>query len=310
MSLMINFFMRFIFILSLFVIFFNSGCQYTQNQTNNNQANSSSLKTFQIKGKVISVDIPNKKVELAHEDIPGYMEAMTMSFPIRNADWVFTELTKDSDVKAELVVDNLKGEYWLEKVGIVAAGNPNMPATTTNEKAFAKKGENLPDFNLTNQEGKRISLKDFAGKAFAITFIYAKCPLPDFCIKMSTNFSDAANMLKTSDSKDRIRLLTVSFDPANDTPAKLKEYGIGYLGKDSQPNFDIWQLAVGSDKDVRAITNFIGLDYSVDQADKAQFNHSLRTVLIDQNGKVIEIISGNDWTPEDLIRKLTISLKQ
>jgi protein SCO1 len=302
-SLKISNFMRFFLFFLLVIITFGTACQSNQPTTTNNQ------KRFPITGKVVSVDLEGKKIELAHDDIPGFMDAMTMKFPIRNADWVFSELTKDADIRGELVVDNANSDYWLEKVGIVMSPNPSQPVPQANTKAFAKAGENMPDFSLTNQDGKSISLSNFKDKALAITFIYSRCPLPEYCVKMSTNFSDAAIIIKDSDTKDKIRLLSISFDPEKDTPAKLREYGIGYFGKNSKPDFAVWQLAVGKDKDVRVITDFIGLDYRVDEQDKTQFSHSLRTVIIAPDGKIVEIISGNEWTAEDLVRKLKSTIK-
>jgi protein SCO1/2 len=168
----------------------------------------------------------------------------------------------------------------------------------------------VPDFSLTNQDGKKISLSDFRGKALAITFIYAKCPLPDYCIRMSTSFSDLANKLAADDAlKDKIRLLSISFDPANDTPKKLRAYGIGYLGNDPNAKFDIWQLAVGSEAEVRKIADFFGLRYEVDENDKTQFNHSLRTAVIAPDGKVTKIFPGNEWTVADLRNELEKALK-
>jgi protein SCO1/2 len=136
------------------------------------------------------------------------MEAMTMDFPIHE-DWVWDELQPGADVRAELVVDKTaKDPFWLEKIGIVASANPGQPAPPLNEN-FAQIGKPVPDFSLTNQDGKRISMKDFRGRALAITFIYAKCPLPDYCIKMSTNFSDLANLInKDPAMKDKISLLS------------------------------------------------------------------------------------------------------
>ena len=172
-------------------------------------------------------------------------------------------------------------------------------------KNFVQIGKPVPDFTLTNQDGKRVSIKDFKGKSLAITFIYAKCPLPDYCIRMSTNFSDLANQLMADPIlKDKIRLLSVSFDPANDTPGKLRSYGLGYLGKGAKPDFSVWQLAVGKDAEVRKIADFFGLRYEVDPNDKAQINHSLRTAVIAPNGTVTKILPGNGWTPADLLREL------
>src|SRR5439155_18575907 len=106
-------------------------------------------------------------------------------------------------------------------------------------------------------------------------------PLPDFSIRMSRNFSDLANQLAANpDLKDKIRLLSISFDPANDTPEKLRSYGIGYLGNDPKAKFDVWQLAVGKDAEVRKIADFFGLAYQVDEQDKARINHNLRTAVI------------------------------
>jgi protein SCO1/2 len=260
-----------------------------------------------MKGKVVSVDKAKKKAEIAHDDIPGFMEAMTMSFPIR-ADWVWEDLTPGAEVRAELVVDDAKGDYWLENIGIIAAPNPNQPAPPVDDR-FAQLGKEVPDFKLTDQDGKRFSLKDYRGKALAITFIYAQCPLPEYCIKMSTNFSDAAMQAQNSDFKDRIRLLSISFDPARDTPEKLKQYGQGYLGKDAKPDFTVWQLAVGSEKEVREVADFFGLRYEIDPNDKAQFNHSLRTAVIAPDGKVTKILGGNDWTPNDLLREMKATLE-
>jgi protein SCO1/2 len=294
------------FILIIFSALLFSACQRQGAQPQNA---SDTAKRYSLKGKVVSVDRAAKKATIDHGDIPGYMPSMTMEFPVR-ADWVWDDLTPGSEVRAELVVDNAKGEYWLENLGILAASNPGQPAPPPADEKFAQIGKEVPGFSLVNQDGKRISTKDFRGKALTITFIYAQCPLPDYCIKMSTNFSDLANQVKDDpDLKDKIRLLSISFDPARDTPAKLKQYGAGYYGKDVQPDFNLWQLAVGKDAEVRKIADFFGLRYEVDANDKTQINHSLRTAVISPDGKVAKIFSGNDWTANDLLRELEFTLK-
>jgi protein SCO1 len=291
--------MRVYLLLSIFVFLFTA-CQRPEAHPES----SSEAKRYDLKGKVISVDRENRKAKIAHEEIPGYMPAMEMDFPIHE-NWVWDELTPGSEVRAQLVVDNTaKDPYWLEKIGIVAVPKPGQPAPPVDER-FAQVGKEVPNFELTNQDGKRISMTDFRGKVLALTFIYAECPLPDYCIKMSVNFSDAANrILNEPEARDRFRLLSISFDPARDTPAKLKSYGLGYLGKGAKPDFSVWQLAVGSDKEVRAVADFFGLRYETDENDKTQINHSLRTAIIDADGKVTKIISGNEWTGNDLIRDM------
>jgi protein SCO1/2 len=290
-------------LLFLLTVCFAAACQKTPTQTQNASAEA---QRYKLKGKVVSVDKEKKKAEIAHDDIPGFMDAMTMSFPVR-ADWVWEDLTPGAEIRADLVVDE-KMDYWLENVGIIAAPNPNQPAPPVDER-FAQTGKEIPDFNLTNQDGKRFSMKDYRGKALAITFIYAQCPLPDYCIKMSTNFSDLANHVRNTDLQDKIRLLSISFDPQRDTPEKLKQYGVGYLGKDAPPDFTVWQLAVGADKEVRAVADFFGLRYEIDPNDKTQFNHSLRTAVVAPDGKVTKIFAGNDWTSKDLLREMQATLK-
>ena len=120
-------------------------------------------KRFDLKGEVIAVDKAKKTATIRHEAVAGYMEAMTMDFPIRE-DWVWEDLVPGSDIRAELVVDDANGTFWLEKIAIVAAPNPNRPAPPVNEN-FAQVGGPVPDFTLTNQDGRKISAKEFRGKA-------------------------------------------------------------------------------------------------------------------------------------------------
>lgn len=258
---------------------------------------------YSLKGKVVSVNRAAKKAKIDHEAIEGYMPAMTMEFPI-HADWVWDDLTAGSEIRAELVVNNTAKEpYWLENIGIVAAPKPGQADLAVNEN-FAQVGMDVPDFSLTDQDGKKISIKDFRRKALAITFIYARCPLPDYCIRMSTHFSDLANMANANpELRDQIRLLSISFDPENDTPAKLRSYGLGYMGKGAT-ELGVWQLAVGRDAEVRKIAEFFGLRYEVDQNDKTQINHSLRTAVIAPDGKVTKIFPGNEWTLNQLLDEL------
>jgi len=294
--------MRIYLIIILSALFF-SACQKPAANVASDTA-----KRYKLNGKVVSVDRQKKTAKIDHEAVEDYMPAMEMEFPIHE-DWVWDDLVPGSEIRAELVVDNsAKDPYYLEKIGIIAAAKPGQAVPPVDEK-FAQIGKEVPNFQLTNQDGKRISTADFRGKVLAITFIYARCPLPDYCIKMSTNFSDAANrIIAEPDVKDQFRLLSISFDPEHDTPEKLRSYGLGYLGKGAKPDFTVWQLAVGSDKEVRSIADFFGLRYEVDQNDKTQINHSLRTAVIAPDGKVKKIFAGNEWTVNDLLREMKAAI--
>jgi protein SCO1 len=292
------------FFLLIFVVSLFAGCR----SDGGVNGSSSFVRRYPFKGTIVSVDKAKRKAEIDHDEVPGYMEAMTMEFPIHE-DWVWDELKPGADIRAELVVDHTgKDPFWLEKIGIVASPGPDEEPLPIKENVAAV-GKDAPPFTLTNQDGKKISMNDFRGRALAITFIYARCPLPEYCIRMSTNFSDLANMLRTdAELRDKIRLLSISFDPENDTPEKLRSYGIGYLGVGAKPDFTVWQLAVGKDAEVRKIADFYGLRYEVDESNKALINHSLRTAVIAPDGKVAKILTGNDWTPADLLKELKATL--
>ncbi|MCC7306642.1 MAG: SCO family protein [Acidobacteria bacterium] len=268
---------------------------------------SADAKRYPFVGKIVSVDKAKRKAKIEHEEIPGFMEAMTMDFPIHE-NWVWENLAPGAEVHADLVVDPTAADpYWLEKIAIVALPQPGQSPLPVNEDLIPV-GKEVPDVTLTDQNGKKFSLKDYRGKALAITFIYRECPLPEFCIKMSRYFSDMANQIAADpEAKKKIRLLSISFDPERDTPAKLKEYGLGYLGKDAKDDFTVWQLAVGTDKDVRTIADFFGLRYETDATNKAQINHSLVTAVISPEGKVTRIFSGGDWTPDQILAELRAS---
>ncbi len=295
--------MRYFLLIPILALITFTACQKQEPKTP-----SASEKRYPFVGKVVSVDKPNKKAKIDHEAIPGFMEAMTMDFPIHQ-DWIWEDLAPGAEIRAELVVDSAaKDPYWLENIGIVALPRPGQSPVPVNDK-FAQIGKEVPDFTLTDQNGKRFSLKDYRGKALAITFIYRECPLPEFCVKMSRYFSDMANQIAADpEGKKKIRLLSISFDPERDTPEKLKQYGLGYLGKDAKDDFTVWQLAVGPDKDVRKIADFFGLRYETDANDKTQINHSLVTAVITPDGKVKRIFAGSDWTPDQILAELQSSL--
>ncbi|REJ77910.1 MAG: hypothetical protein DWQ47_16250 [Acidobacteria bacterium] len=266
---------------------------------------------YEMTGVVESVDKKNKTAMIRHDDIPGFMEPMTMKFEFKD-EWVWDVLKEGSKVSAVLVVDNQKESgptFWLENANIVESTRGEDPVPPKEDVAV--EGKQVIEFSLTDQDGEQLSPNDFEGKAWALTFIYTECPLPEYCILMSRNFSDLANRI-TGDEElsDRVRLLSISFDPNKDTPEKLRNYGLGYLGRESRAmDFKIWKLAVGDEQEIRKIADFFGLFYKVSDEDKAQFDHSLRTVVIGPDGKVRKVFAGSDWTQEELLEELRAAIE-
>jgi protein SCO1/2 len=260
---------------------------------------SANAQRYEIKGKVVSADRANHQVTVDHEAIPGYMEAMTMTLTLSD-DWVYGELTPGALIQATLIVD--QGKSWLENPVITKISDPSLVGKSEESGVEPAAGTEVPDFSLINQDGKKISLKQYRDRALLLTFIYTRCPLPDYCPLMSQNFSQISQELqKKPGLKDRVRLLSISVDPDYDKPKVLREYGAKYVGSDSPQAFKQWEFASGSPEQVKNIAQFFGLNY---WPEKDQIIHGLRTAIISPDGKVVKVYRGNQWKPEDVLKEL------
>ncbi|MBI3800565.1 MAG: SCO family protein [Deltaproteobacteria bacterium] len=261
--------------------------------------NHSTEQHYELKGQVVSVDPQRRSATIAHEEIPGYMEAMTMPFTLKDQ-WVYRVLTAGDHVQATLVVAGKR--TWLEDMVITkdspASADAGTPAEAPN--LGAQTGATVPNFSLINQDQQAISFQQYHGKVLLLTFIYTRCPLANFCPQMSTNFAALHQALRQDpELYARTHLLCVSFDPTFDTPAVLRSYEVTYAGSDTPETFAHWEFASGTAQQVDDIAQFFGLVH-VPQTD--QFTHSLRTVVITPEGKVFKVYRGNDWTVTDLLR--------
>jgi protein SCO1 len=249
---------------------------------------SAGAQKYELKGKVVSADKANSKVTIAHEEIKGYMEAMTMPFTLTE-DWIYSELTPGAQIQATLVVD--KGMTWLENPTVTKVSDP-IAGRSEESNIEPKVGDEVPDFKLTNQDGKRISLKQLRSQSVVLTFIYTRCPLPDYCPLMTTNLQAIQKAAPNT------QLLSVTIDPAYDTPKVLRDYA---LRMNAQHNFKQWNYATGSADEIKQIAAYFGLNY---WPENDQIIHGLRTALINAEGKIIKTWRGNDWKPEEIIQAL------
>jgi protein SCO1/2 len=254
-------------------------------------------KHYPILGEVISVDAAHKVVTIKHGDIPGLMPAMTMGYDVADPKQL-EGLQPGDTVNADLVVSDNKGR--LEKITLVRKGGGKAAPGTT--QRIPEKGETVPDFALVNQDGHGIHFRDFRGKTVLVSFIYTRCPLPDFCPRLNENFQQVQKLLSDTPAVlQQTVFLSISFDPQHDTPAVLKHYASLYRkpapGK-SAPN---WQFAVPAAKDLAEVAQFFGLVYEPDQA---QIIHSLSTTLIAPGGTIALWDHSNDWSPQEMARTI------
>jgi protein SCO1 len=257
---------------------------------------SSAAQRYEVKGKVVSADKANHKVTIAHEEIKGYMEAMTMPFTLLE-DWVYPELKPGAQIQATLVVD--QGRSWLENPVVSTVVDPNLASRSEESGVEPAAGTETPDFTLVNQNGKKISFKQYRGKALIMTFIYTRCPLPDYCPLMTRNFATIDRELQNNPAlRDKTHMLSVTVDPDYDNPKVLREYGARFAGSDKDV-FKRWEFATGSPEQIKSVAQFFGLNY---WQEKDQIIHGLRTAIITPDGKVAKVYRGNDWKPEDLVK--------
>ena len=249
-------------------------------------------KRYDLKGKVVAVDKDHRQVTLAHERIPGFMDAMTMSFNVHD-EWAMNALAPGQTVEATLVIAG--HQSWIEILNI---GKTDHSAAAPEGQA-PKVGDEVPDFPLMNQDNQPIHLRQFRGRLLLLTFIYTRCPLPDYCPRTSKNFSDIYQALRSKPtSGKKPMLLTISFDTENDTPAALREYAARYM---HPANFKDWGFATGSREEIKKITTYFGLTY---WAESGQISHNLITALIAPDGKITQLYPGNQWKPADVLAKM------
>jgi protein SCO1 len=262
----------------------------------NEPAASANAKRYEVKGKVVSINKAGSRVTIDHEEIPGYMAKMTMVFTLKD-DWVYGELTPGALIQATLVVDGNKS--WLENPIVTKIADPNL-ARSEDTGMEPGVGTETPDFTLVNQDGRKISFKQYRGRALLLTFIYTRCPLPDYCPLMSRNFSQIDQELEKNPAlKARTHLLSISVDPAYDKPKVLRAYGSNYVNKADA--FSHWEFATGSTEQVKEVAQFFGLNY---WPENDQIIHGLRTAIIAPDGKVFKVYRDNDWTPEQVMKDL------
>jgi protein SCO1/2 len=251
-------------------------------------------KRYPIKGIVVAVNKADHTATIKHENIPGYMDSMTMDFKIKNnAD---LEVMKPGDqVTGTLVVDDVSS--WIEVTAITEGGSQITPTTAV--PGEPKPGDQIPEFSLVNQDGKSIRLSQYKGKALALTFVYTRCPQPDQCTLMSNNFAAIDKDLQQQpDVYAKTHLLTVSFDPEYDTAKVMRSYGASHTGRYSDETFDHWEFLTGTPEEVKRMAEYFGLRYFKDSSTgEEQVIHSLRTAVIDPNGKLIKLYRGNEWKP-------------
>jgi len=266
---------------------------------------------YPLKGKVEALDILDRELTVAHEEIPGFMPAMTMPFRMpedksllgRFRGMRLERLRRGDVITATLAVK--ANESWIENVNVVRyEPPPDMPIPIPKE---ARVGETVVDVLLEDQDGKPLHLSDYRGHPLALTFIYTRCPLPEFCPRIMKNFQELEKAIEDDpDLRKTARLLSVSFDVEFDRPEVLNAFGSAFVKDRGQGPFARWRLATGTREAIDRLGRYFGLVFFKEDG---QFAHTLVTVVIGPDGKLARELSGNDWTPDEALAAMREALR-
>jgi protein SCO1/2 len=262
----------------------------------------SQSKQYELKGQILAVNRDKQELLLKHEEITGYMMAMTMPYKVRSAGMLDNVGAGDL-ITARLDVKNDVGTISsITKTGTAPPDVPKPSPLSAGIVMLLRDGEPVPNPPLVDQDGRERRLADIrGGRAMALTFMYTKCPMPTFCPMMDRNFAEVQKLLKADPAmRDKVRLLSVSFDPKNDTPPVLKEHAKG-LGADP----GIWTFVTGSREEIDKFAMNFGVTLVRGESPNPdEIGHTLRTAIVDREGKLVKAYTGNDWTPAQLVADL------
>ncbi len=261
---------------------------------------SATARRYDLRGVIRGVDAAKREVTVDHEEIAGYMDAMTMSFPVRDDPQVFEILRAGDRLEAKLVVD--EGDYWIEQIltkGFVASASgtpaplPTARVITPEPNRGVAVGDPIPDFALTDQTGRTVRLSQMRGEPVAVTFIYTRCPIATACPLTTTRFAKLDSLLK---AKGFGKLLTITVEPERDTPKVLAEYA-SHLGADPAR----WKFLTGDPKAVADVASRFGVIY---YPDAGQVVHAQAVAVVDPEGRLATIYYGDNWDAEAVFRDL------
>jgi protein SCO1/2 len=258
-------------------------------------------KPYHLRGLVIAADPTHNELTLKTDEIPNLMAPMTMSYPLADPS-AFSELHPGDLLTGTLLVSKADpAGMRLSDIVVIAQARPDyLPPVQYHVPA---PGETLPNFTLLNQSGHTIDLHQFRGKVLLLTFIYTRCTLSDFCPRMSQNFAEIDKAL-AADPKlyAQTHLLSISFDPAYDTPQVLRSYGAAYTGRYTKETFTHWDFAAPTLPELPKVEQ--AFDLGVTPGPNGILQHSLATILVGKDGKIIAFYPNNDWKIADILKEI------
>jgi protein SCO1/2 len=254
---------------------------------------------YAVKGMVISIDPAGKWFSVSHERIADFMDAMTMPFEVRRREdlqgvvpGAIVEFTlvvgEKTPYATRIVVRHYQTVEQDPRTASRLSVMKRMAGLSTTPVAL---GARVPDFALIDQARRRVTLSSFIGKVVVANFVYTRCALPQFCLRMANNFGALQKRFTQELGRDLV-LLTITFDPERDTPEALASYASRW-----QADGMGWRFLTGSPEAIRRVCALFGQEAFPDEG---LMNHSLSTAVIGRSGQLVANVAGNQFTPEQL----------
>ncbi len=257
------------------------------------------VRTYELTGQILVVKPETNEVLVKHEDIPGFMPAMTMPYTVDDPALLKDRAAGDL-IKATLVV-GIERAYLSAIAKTGSAPLPEDARTTIPAAAgvhILKAGDLVPDTSLVDQDGAPLSLKDVRGSAVAVSFIYTRCPLPQFCPLIDRRYGEVQKLVAADPAlAGKVTLLSISFDPKFDRAEVLRAHS-KKVGADEK----VWRFATADEAIVDRMAAKFGINVIREQ--DGTITHNLRTAVIDPSGRVVSIVDNNTWTADQLARAL------
>jgi protein SCO1/2 len=251
---------------------------------------------YELNGQILRIEPERSEVVIKHQDIKGFMPGMTMNFKVSDVELLSGKQPGDL-VTATLVVGEI--ESYLSSLTTTGRAPLETPPPASDAPKILLPGEQLADALLVDQDGVPRPFGQFRGRRLAITFVYTRCPFPEFCPLMDRHFATVQKSIKSTPALSDVRLLSVTLDPEFDTPTVLKAHA-----RERGADPAVWSFMTGEPKDVAAFASQLGLFVERKGDTAADITHNLRTAIVDAEGRLVKAHSGNDWTPAQLVADL------
>jgi protein SCO1/2 len=257
---------------------------------------------YQASGMLLAADPAQHTITVSCKEIPGYMDAMVMSFPVHSSAW---PVGLKPGVSIEFTLSVAKNDFYAENVRLQAFESLELDPTEARRlqlvenansshplsKDVLQPGDAVPDFRFTDQNHDSISFSQFKGKVVALTFIYTRCPRPDYCLRLSNNFGVLQRRFKNRLGNDLV-LLTVIIDPIHDQPGALQTYARTW-----KADSHTWHFLTGPVADIQRLCHRFDMSF---YPDEALYVHSFHTVIIGRDGHLTANLEGNNFTAQQL----------